>query len=237
MSRLLNPAGLNARAIRLFKGALALFLLFLLAWPAGADEEIRYRWKITGLAALIIPAHGDGTLTAIDLEDGGIQSELHITSADSEKGDYYRYASRRASVTGGIQQAWSSYRFRGKEKSREAEVSEKDVVDIASGIALIRRRRPTKEMDLMIWSDGKVYSVKVLPLGSKELRVESQERKVFHYAVRGRPGGRKWKGSLELWLADNPASTPLRIALKRAFSSVRLDIVDFEAEEEKKDEK
>lgn len=185
---------------------------------------------------MIIPAHGEGTLTARELENGEIQSELHITSSDSEKGDYYRYASRRATPTGGIQEAWSSYRFRGKEKSREAKVSEKDVVDIASGIALIRRRRPTKALDLMIWSDGKVYSVEVLPLGWKELRVESQKRRVFHYAVRGRPGGRKWKGSLELWLADNPASTPLRIALKRAFSSVRLDIVDFEAKEEEKDE-
>jgi hypothetical protein len=79
-----------------------------------------------------------------------------------------------------------------------------------------------------IWSDGRLYPVLVVPHGSARRRLEGREVVVRHYVVRGieRPGRRLWKGGLELWLADDPAATPVEIVVTRSAARVRLELVD-----------
>jgi hypothetical protein len=38
-------------------------------------------------------------------------------------------------------------------------------------------------------------------------------------------GERFWKGGLELWLAQDPARTPVAIQVERGFANVRLELL------------
>ncbi|MCL4837174.1 MAG: DUF3108 domain-containing protein [Thermoanaerobaculia bacterium] len=122
--------------------------------------------------------------------------------------------------------AWSSYRWRGETKQREAEVGQAGVVDIASAIQALRRDPPEHSRVLEIWSDGRIYPVLVLAGESRRRLLDGRPVEVRVYSIRGlsRPNRRTWKGRVDLWLADDPASTPVEIRVQRTFATVVLSL-------------
>lgn len=206
--------------------ATAALLVGSLVWPAGASEELRYEWQITGIARLILPGAGSGTLSTRS-EGGRVRTELSITADATD--DYFRYGSNLDSETGNVRSAWSAYRFGKREKNKDQEIEGGDVVDIAAGILKLRHQPPTSRQYLTIWSDGRLYPVVVENLGREQVELASGGiQPAIHYSIRGRKlvGAREWKGSLDLWLGLDEASTPLKIEVARSFSRVELRLRD-----------
>jgi len=196
------------------------------------DEEYHYRWSLGGLLGffgrLVLPGHGEGVLS-YRLEAGRVQSELLVTSEKSDQGEYWQYGSAIDPRTGNSVEAWSAYRWRGKEKSKRQEVEVDGVKDIVAGILALRRDPPDKPRPMEIWSDGKIYPVVVVP--KKRERREIGEREVMtrRYSIEGLKieGRRRWKGSMELWLAEDEAATPVEIRLERSLANLHLRLVEM----------
>ncbi len=192
------------------------------------EEVLRYRWDLGGflgsIASLFIPGQGEGTLTTGPDADGHLRSELHITSPKSRKGEFWRYGAEIEPGGARTLRVWSAYLFRGRAKEKSAELDGDGVIDVASGIYLLRQTPPAASRRMRIWSDGKIYPVAVEPVGREARRIGSREIAVRHYAVRGvqEEGARFWKGKLDLFLAEDAAATPVEIRLARSGSRVRL---------------
>lgn len=212
-------------------------ILVLLAGTAGAaqpvNEEYRYRWHLGSLlgrvAGLFLPSHGDGVLRVTPGEDGRMTSELLITSEQSAAGEYWRYGSEMDSETGLALRAWSAYKWRGEEKSKEEEIEQGGVRDVVSGIWSIRQDPPERPRPMEIWSDGKIYPVMVVPRGAETRTLDGEKVATRHFTVTGydAPGKRRWKGTLELWLADDDAATPVEIHISRSLADLRLELQDL----------
>jgi hypothetical protein len=199
------------------------------AGPAGATESLNYHWSLRGfmgrLAGIVVPHEGHGELRSRP-NDGGRVTELEITSPASADGEFFLYGGELRS-DGSTAHAWSSYRWRGRAKSQKSPVAEEGVVDVASGIHLIRERHPVEPLPLRIWSDGRVYPVVVEKLAVERLTVPAGTYVADHYRIRGvRSGAEKfWKGGLDLWLARDEAATPVQIQVERGFANVRLELL------------
>lgn len=197
------------------------------------NEEYRYRWHLGSLlgkvAGLFLPSHGDGVLSVTPGDDGRMTSELLITSEESRAGEYWRYGSEMDSETGLAVRAWSSYRWRGEEKSKEEEIDGSGVRDVVSGIWSIRRNPPERPRPMEIWSDGKVYPVMVVPRGRETRTIDGEKVATRHFTVTGYevPGKRRWKGTLELWLAEDAAATPVEIHISRSLADLRLELQSY----------
>lgn len=197
-------------------------------------EVLRYTWHLGGflgnVASLFVPGEGDGLLTTTSHSDGSIHTELHITSNKSKKGDFWRYGSAFVMEPYRALRAWSSYLFRGKSKDKAAELEEQDVIDVASAIYLLRQDPPTSSRRMTIWSDGKVYPVEVRPGDRGARTVSGQELVVRSFLIQGvmLDGAEFWKDEMYLVLAENLATTPVEIFLKRGMANVRLVLVGME---------
>jgi hypothetical protein len=221
---------------RLTSTLLLATLTVLAATPARAtepvSEEFRYRWRLGSLlgvvAGLFLPSHGEGVLRVTPADGGNLTSELLITSEDSRRGEYWRYGSEMDPDTGRAVRAWSSYRWRGEEKEKRAEIEEDGVVDMVSGIWAIRRDPPERSRPMEIWSDGKIYPVVVVPRGRETRTIDGRKIPTRHFTVKGYDvaGKRRWKGSLELWLAEDAAATPVEIRIERTLADLRLELQD-----------
>lgn len=198
------------------------------AAPAG--EVLEYRWRLEGLlsgiAGLFLPRQGGATLSQTPLASGNQISELHLVAEETEDGEHFRYGAELDPESGVTVRAWSSYRWRGETRQRESEVGQAGVVDIASAIQALRRDPPEHTRVLEIWSDGRIYQVMVLPGESLRRTLDGRPVEVRRYSIRGlsRPERRTWKGRVDLWLADDPASTPVEIRVQRTFASVVLSL-------------
>jgi len=235
MLRALKGLARNRRSSnRLVRVLFAAALLVPLAGaaPAGAIESLDYHWSLRGffgrLAGVVVPHEGRGQLRSkpTGQNEGGRITELEITSAEAGRGEFFRYGGEMR-ADGTTAQAWSSYRWRGEEKSHNEPVAEAGVVDVASGIHLIRARLPSGPLHLRIWSDGKVYPVVVDKLATEPVTVPAGSFVADHYRIRGvkAPGQRYWKGGLDLWLAKDQPATPVRIQVERGFANVRLELL------------
>ncbi|HEX4953426.1 MAG TPA: hypothetical protein VF017_08545 [Thermoanaerobaculia bacterium] len=219
--------------------ASALLLLSLVATstaPAAtssppAAEEFRYRWKLSRflgvVASLFMPGEGDGVLSFRPTTPGHLASELVITSEKSDSGEHFRYGAELELATGRTLRAWSSSFWRGEQRDKAGAIDGSGVIDIASGIYLLRRDPPTQPRELEIWSDGKLYPVRVVPVAIEQRRVAGRVVPARHLRFEGieRPGKRFWKGSLELWLGLDAGATPVEIAINRRGASVHLVLV------------
>ena len=220
---------------RLVRRLLAPLLVALAcAAPARAAERVletlSYHWRVTGLlrglVLFAIPADGKATLTHRDLGNGHESVELFLFSDGADDGEFFRYGSEVEVSTGVALRGWSSYRWRGETKSRESRIDQARVVDIASAILALRRDPPRLARPMEIWSDGKLYPVVVVPQEVGHRHRGGSEVKVRRFEIRGvqLPGRRVWKGGIDLWLAEDPASTPLEIRVERSLASVVLTL-------------
>ncbi len=216
----------------------ALLLLLLAGTSAiwgqrnAGDEEFVYHWQLRNfvgaIAALFLPNQGEGSLVFKTLKNGHLMSELTITSSASKAGEYFRYGSEMDIKSMQPIRAWSSYSWRGETKSKSGEIEEKGVMDIASGIYSIRQSPPLKPRRMQIWSDGRIYPVLVMPLEvqTRKSRDGKASTVVRHYTIRGidLPDQRRWKGKLDLWLAQDETATPVEILVSRNLADVRMEL-------------
>jgi Protein of unknown function (DUF3108) len=211
------------------------WLLFLVPIPSrgeqGTSEDFHYHWRLRNVVGAVLglffPREGDGQLAFKLQKDGHLQGELLITSPESREGEYWRYGSEIDTRTLQPIRVWSSYLWRGRSKTHSDEVDQKGVLDISCAIYTIRHEPPSRPTDLEIWSDGKIYPVRVLPLGEENRQVSNRWIGTRHYAIRGRdlPDRRKWTAKVDLWLAKDSAATPVEIQISRSLADVRLELL------------
>ena len=223
------------------RGGAALFVaLTLLAGHPGAagvavpasagDEVLEYDWEVKGffgvIAGLFFPSRGEGVLSHQALPNGNQESQLVITSNSTKEPDYFRYGSEIDPASGATVRVWSSQLWRGKTKNKELDDVPPAAVDIASSIAYLRRNAPLQDQRLEIWSDGKLYPVLVRPMGAEQIDLHGRKIDTRHIAVRPltEPDRRVWKGELDLWLANDAASTPVEILVSRSPARVLLSL-------------
>ncbi len=196
-----------------------------------APEVLRYAWRLEGfggrMARLFVPGSGNGTLTTGPAPGGKIKSELLITSQDSDAGEFWRYAAEIDPATQATVHAWSSYKFRGKSKSKDVPVATPGAVDVSAAIHLLRTSPPKQPLPLQIWSEGKLYPVQVLPGITERIHRDGRDVLVRRYSIEGveEPGQRFWKGRMEIALADDPTHIPVEIILRVSLASLRLRLV------------
>lgn len=239
----MTPMSTPAPRIALAFAALAVLAVALAAAvPAAGQpapgqpekEEFHYRWKLGSflgkVAGLFLPSRGDGVLTFTPGDDT-LTSELLITSEQSAEGEFWRYGAEIDRADLHALRAWTSYAWRGKSRSKSAEIEAEGVIDIASSIYAIRRDPPTIARPMNVWSDGNIYPVLVIPRGEEKREVAGRTLTARRYTIRGydAPGGRKWKGQLELWLATDPAATPVEIRIERNLADLRLELTSLPA--------
>ncbi|HEY0514506.1 MAG TPA: DUF3108 domain-containing protein [Thermoanaerobaculia bacterium] len=193
-------------------------------------EDFQYSWQLRNflgtLVGLFLPNHGDGSLSFTPTGNGHLRSELNITSSVAKQGEYFRYGSEIDTRTLQPIRVWSSYSWRGEVKSKDEPIDQSGVLDIAAGIYAIRRSPPDKPRRMEIWSDGKVYPVVVLPLGTESRQVGNRRLNLRHFSIRGvdAPGRDHWKGKLDLWLSRDEVATPVEILLSRNLADVHMEL-------------
>ncbi|MCZ6727724.1 MAG: DUF3108 domain-containing protein [Acidobacteria bacterium] len=212
----------------------SLLLCVVMASPAGAQEPetLRYRWSLGGffgtLARIVMPGRGDGTLVTRSDGSGTTEVELDITAPTAKRGEYWHYGARINAADGRTLRAWSAYEFRGKKSSKESDFDDEAVIDVASGILLLRRDPPTAPRNMKIWNDGKIYPIVILPRGLVKRTVLGRKVAVRHFAIRARrvPNERLWKGRMDIFLAEDEAATPVEISVERRMIRVRLMLLE-----------
>lgn len=199
--------------------------------PSAGDEMLVYTWKVEGIKGLILrlvaPGRGEGSLTTVLNPRGHFETELHMSAEKRRQGDFWRYGS---SVDPGSQRslrAWSAQKIGDDEKSRQADLEGEDVIDLASGILLVRRDPPTSRRLMRIWSSGRIYPVVIEPQGETWTEFRGRRTRLGIYSIRGYsvPGEREWKGGIELHLADDRSATPVEMIVinKGIQARLRLD--------------
>ena len=194
------------------------------------SEELHYDWHLGGflgtVAGIFLPSSGEGVLSVQPSGDDTLSTELLITSPESAAGEHWRYGSKIAGDSGYALEAWNSYKWRDKSDEERVVIDHPSARDVVSGIYQIRRELPTVPKTMQIWSDGKIYPVVVIPRGEESRKIDGRKIDTLHYEVRGyRAGdGRHWKGSLELWLAEDAAATPVEMHISRSLANLRLEL-------------
>ena len=190
-----------------------------------------YQWKVEGIKGLILrlvaPGRGEGSLTTVLNSSGHFETELHMSAERRRKGDFWRYGSSVDPLAARSLRAWTAQKIGAKERSREADLEGDDVIDLASGILLVRRDPPTVRRRLRIWSSGRLYPVVIEPRGEGRAEFRGRQVTVRHYSISGYPvpGERQWRGGVELHLADDPSATPVEMLVhnKGVRARLRLD--------------
>jgi hypothetical protein len=180
------------------------------------------------VAGLFLPGRGEGVLTFTP--DGEtLTSELLITSGQSAEGEFWRYGAESDRASLEARRAWSSYRWRGKAREKSQEVDDAGVLEITSGIYAIRRDPPAVPRKMEIWSDGRIYPVLAIPMGEERREVAGRKIVARRFSIRGfdAPGRHRWKGSVEVWLADDPAATPVELRIERSLAHLHLVITEL----------
>jgi len=215
----------------------ALSVLVLAFWLAAgparaAGERFEYRWSLRGfvgaIASVFVPGQGEGLLTVEPLGDGRERCELKVTSDESAADEYFLYGSEWLPAERRTVRAWSELEWRGEQKKKRAELDDDGVIDVAAAIQLLRRTPPRSSARLEIWSDGRLYPVVVLARETERRRLAGRQVEARRYSIHGIsiPDRRFWKGQLDLWIADDPAATPVEIVVARKGARVKLELIE-----------
>jgi hypothetical protein len=204
------------------------------AESSGAEREevLEYRWHLSGfkglVARLFIPGTGSGTLTTRGDDSGHLVTELRISSPAARSGDFWLYGSEIDPRDRRTLRAWSSQRFRGKEKQKQSSLEGDDAVDLASSIFFLRQELPEDVTRTLIWSGGRFYEVEVEPTGRSLQVVDGKAVRTRSYSLQG-VGEPRWHGRLDIVLAEDEHATPLEIVVARDGMRVRLELVESDA--------
>lgn len=196
--------------------------------PAPGDERLVYEWRVEGIKGLLLrlvaPGRGESSLTTVLNRRGELETELHISAEHRRKGDFYRYGSAIDPASRRSLRAWTAQQVGEKRRAKDADLEGDDVIDLASGILLVRRDRPPARRRMRIWSGGNLYPVVIEPLGERREPFRGRQAVVRGYAISGdtEAAGRPWKGGIELHLADDPSATPVEIFVVNKGVRVRM---------------
>lgn len=175
--------------------------------------EWTYTWKTSGLLSLLFPDSGVGYLRVEDSVDGLFRAELRV-DADGEP--FWLTGAIIDAQTLTAREIWSSYRWRGRERTRLRHVKRDGVVDMLSTILTLRRDLPQEDTPFEFQAGSTVYPI-VARCAPPAV-----------YVLEDRDGhrGRRWNKSAEVSFADDSRRSPQHIALIESLIRIDLELVD-----------
>ena len=197
------------------------------------SEVLVYRWRLEGVQGVLarvlglLPAAGDGRMTACENDQGRLEVEFKATSEKARESDHWTYQTVVDLAASRTLRVRETYLFRGKKREKSYELEESEVIDVISGLYLLRRslvgagRRK-------IWTGGKVYPV-LVEVGEPTVRtVGERELAVRRLTLRRarEPGERKWKARADVWLTDDEAALPVEMLYQQRLGRLRMVLVD-----------
>lgn len=203
----------------------------LLAADAPPSEVLVYRWQLKGfigrLARIFIPGKGEGTIINQPEGEHRLHSEFRITSAGAEKEEFWSYGSLIDRVRLRPLKSWNESHYRDRDRRRETEFDELGVIDIPTGIHLLRKAPPSTPTRLLLWTDGRIYPALFQSHGEEWHRFENRKVLVQASSVVGlnEPGQRHWEGRLDLWTTADERAIPIEIIFRRDGAKVALTLV------------
>ncbi len=209
-------------------------LLGVVGRPAVAADEpevLEYRWELKGflgrLARIFIPGKGEGTIINRPEDDHRLYSEFRITSKGAEKEEFWSYGSLIDRVRLRPVKSWNESHFRDRDRRRETEFEELGIIDIPTGIQLLRKAPPGNPTRLLLWTDGRIYPALFRSHGQEWRRYEGRKVQVQASSVVGldEPGQRHWEGRLDLWTTADERAIPIEILFRRDGAKVALTLV------------
>ena len=201
----------------------------LLGAPALWAEEIRCDWRLQGLQGTIarilpfVPASGEAVLT-VTPHDDGVRLRFRATSAAASAEEHWTYEAELDPAARRTLRVVESSRFRGRDRSREYDLRRSSVVDLLSGLHLIRLDLPKREQEGILWSNRRLYPVAVEPAGRESREIAGRRFELLRFVVRGRRQERHryWNQSAEVWLAAEAPNQLVEMVFKQRFGHVRL---------------
>ncbi len=177
-------------------------------------EVLHFRWKTHGLLKFLFPGSGTATLVTERARNGRVRSQLHVAT----DGDVYWLAGSQVdagSLT--LIETWSSYRWRGRTKTKSKEISEHGVVDMIAAILTLREEQPQKKRRFQLLAGG-VYPIEATPQSDPESGA-------IHYFLEGKQGrrGERWDDRAEISF-DSGDNLPSHIALIGTLIRIDLDL-------------
>lgn len=199
--------------------------------PVEAPEVLRYDWRLQGLHGFlarllrVLPSSGEASMSQTRCDDGRRRFEFRATSPAAEAGEYWAYVSETDAEGHYTVRVEETQIYRGKERRKE-KTPDPEVVDVLTGLQLIRREPPESPRMLVVWSDGKVYPVVVVPRGAGGRGDGEGSERTRHYAIRGvrEAGSRMWKAEAEIWLSEGDPGVPVEILFRRGLGVLRLTL-------------
>ena len=171
-----------------------------------------------------IPASGEAILSVIPQDGSTVDLSFRATSRDTSDGEYWSYTARFDPDARCTLQVVESSRFRGRSKRREHDLRGKEVIDLLSGLHLIRLDLPRSRQDGMLWANRRLYPVSLQPSGPETREIGGVRRDLLRFVVCGRRQAehRYWKESAEVWVTAEAPNLPIQMLFKQRFGRVRL---------------
>lgn len=213
-------------------GLRSLALALCLALPASelAAEEIPCDWRLEGLQGLLarvlpfVPASGEALLSVVPAAETHVDLQFRATSASAPDGEHWTYGARFDPRERRTLRVVESSRFRGRDKRREHDLRDQRVVDLLSGLHLIRLDLPERREDGMLWANRRFYPVSLEPSGIESRKIQGVRRNLLRFVVSGRrlAEHRFWEESAEVWLTEEAPNLPVEMLFRQRFGRVRL---------------
>ncbi len=204
------------------------------ATTSDSPELLRYRWHLEGLQGFLawlvrrVPTSGDGVMTTTPEGAGRVRYEFRATSPKAAEDEHWTYSSELDLSGPRTVRVVDSIKFRGKERQKIYELEQHDVFDLLTGLHMLRHTMPAEEQQTIIWSDRKLYKVRLIPGGLVARRVNGRQRILRHFTLRPvrEPGVRDWNARAEVWFAVEEPMAPVEIHYRRMLGQVRLELQD-----------
>lgn len=208
------------------------------ATPAAAvadkPEVLRFRWRLEGVQGFVaklfgvVPTSGDGVMTLSSDAEGRLEVRFTATSEKAGENDHWTYETLVDLAEWRTLRVRETYKFRKKEREKNFDLAEREVIDVLSGLQLLRHEPSSATGRDTIWSDGKTYPVEVTGRGTQTLDVNGREVPVRMYQLRGvrQEGKRRWKARADVWLSADDDALPVEMLYRQSLGRLRLTLIE-----------
>lgn len=110
-------------------------------------------------------------------------------------------------------------------------IPEGQLRDVLSAIYFLRQNagRITRPLLTQIYSDGKEYPVVFRPIEKKTFDFDGRQVSALGFEIVDAPGGKKWPGSVKIYVSEDARRIPFRIEIVRSIAAVELKLQSVEA--------
>jgi len=223
---------------------LAVSVLLCAPWPASPaaaesvaeaqPEVLRYRWRLEGVQGFlarvlrVLPTSGDGVMTLSTDSSGRLGVRFEATSEKAAAGDHWTYETLVDPRAWRTLRVRETYHFRKKERDKNFDLAEREVIDVLSGLQQLRSAPGSATSRTTIWSDGKTYPVTVAPKGMETREIDGRKMPLRLFELRGSKveGERFWKARADVWLSADADALPVEMLYRQSLGRLRLTLIE-----------